>query len=528
MGKIHNSHQGPIFDDNFKKVIDDEINSNPHLFNPHQNEIIEPGDEKESLRNITISEIKFQLSKTKGRSAPGADGIRYPVIKKCPEIVFQNLDILYNKCLKIGYFPKAWKQALGTMIPKPEKDKKITTNYRPISLLSCIGKLFEKIMANRMRRELENNNFFNQWQIGYRNKRCAMEHILRLADDAITALARGRVGAAVFIDVEKAFDSVLHNGLRHKLNDIKLLPPKIIRLMSSFITERTISIRVNDEISDEVKLNAGTPQGSVLSPLLFLIYVNDIPIDPSNNQVKLSQFADDLGMWTFASSNPFLGLRLSKTLADLEKWCAKWRIKLNTKKTQLLLLKNSKKPSKSTKKEVTLRLFGEKIEEVQKAKLLGVTLTPNMKFKRHAEIAIEKARQRINLPKLLSGTDWGCSPKTIMRLYKAFVRPVLEYGAIVLLSASPYQLKQLQIVQNRAIKIAYRLPWRASTDEIHEIAGIEPLKERYQNLANKFIHSLETNSELFKLQKSLHEINTKKNQTTFFDTIMKNYIENYK
>ena len=123
-----------------------------------------------------------------------------------------------------------------------------------------------------------------------------MEHILRLADDAITALARGRVGAAVFIVVERAFDSDWHNGLRHKLNDIKLLSPKIIILMSSFITERTISIRVNDKISDKVKLNAGTPQGSVLSPLLFLIYVNDIPIDPSNNQVKLSQFADDPGM----------------------------------------------------------------------------------------------------------------------------------------------------------------------------------------------------------------------------------------
>ena len=124
-----------------------------------------------------------------------------------------------------------------------------------------------------MRRELENNNFFNQWQIGYCNKRCAMEHILRLTDDAITALARGQVGAAVFIDVKKAFNSVWHSGLKHKLNDIKILPPKIIRLMSSFITERTISIRVNDEISDEVKLNARTPQGSVLSPLLFLIYV---------------------------------------------------------------------------------------------------------------------------------------------------------------------------------------------------------------------------------------------------------------
>ena len=89
MGKILNTHQGPIFDDDFKKVIDDEINSNPHLFNPLQNKIIEPGDKKEILRNITISEIKFQLSKTKGRSAPGADGIRYLVIKKCPNIVFK-------------------------------------------------------------------------------------------------------------------------------------------------------------------------------------------------------------------------------------------------------------------------------------------------------------------------------------------------------------------------------------------------------------------------------------------------------
>ena len=109
-------------------------------------------------------------------------------------------------------------------------------------------------LETRMRREPENNKIFNQWQIGYHNKLCAMEHILRLADDAITALARGQVGAAVLIDVEKAFDSVWHNGLRHKLKDIKLLPPKIITLMSSFITEKTISIKVNDEISD-----AGTP-----------------------------------------------------------------------------------------------------------------------------------------------------------------------------------------------------------------------------------------------------------------------------
>ena len=99
---------------------------------------------------------------------------------------------------------------MGTMIPKPNKNHKITTNYRPISLLSCIGIFFEKILANRIRGELEKRKFFNQWQLGYRNKRCAMEHILRLTDDALTGLQANRLGVAVFIDVEKAFDSIWH------------------------------------------------------------------------------------------------------------------------------------------------------------------------------------------------------------------------------------------------------------------------------------------------------------------------------
>ena len=226
--------------------------------------------ERKTMREITITEIKIQLSKTRGRSAPGADGIRYPVLRQCPDIVVKYLEYIYNICLKIGYFPKAWKQVTGIMIPKPDKDPRITTNYRPISLLSCIGTLFEKILANRIRSELEEKSFFNIWQLGYRNERCAMEHILRLTDDTFIAHEANRVGAAVFIDVEKAFDSVWHNGLRHKLMTGDP-PGRIVRLMSWFITKRTISVNINDEASENVQLNAGTPQGSVLSPLLFLI-----------------------------------------------------------------------------------------------------------------------------------------------------------------------------------------------------------------------------------------------------------------
>ena len=384
LGKIHNTHEGAIFDDNFKREVEADIAENPLLFSPQIENIEELGDENPMMGDISIEEIKIQLGKTKGRSAPGADGIRYPVIKKCPEIVFDYLKHIYNACLNIGYFPSKWKEALGTMIPKPGKDQKITTNFRPISLLSCIGKLFEKIIANRMKTHLEEQEFFNLWQLGYRNKKCAIEHILRITDDAQTAFTTGHIGAAVFIDVEKAFDSVWHDGLKHKLMNSDL-PRKIVRLMSSFITNRAINVNINNEISDRIELRAGTPQGSVLSPLLFLIYVNDVPVNPLNNNTKISQFADDLGFWTFGKNEKYLELRLSKALSELEAWCSKWRIKLNAKKTQLIIFKQRKKT-----RPLKLKLFGEDLVEAKEAKLLGVILNNSLDFKNHIEESVKK------------------------------------------------------------------------------------------------------------------------------------------
>ena len=150
-----------------------------------------------------------------------------------------------------------------------------------------------------------------------------------------------------------------------------------------------------------------------------------------------------------------------------------------------------------------------------------------MSFKRHIDEGVKKAHRRLNLLKLLSGTDWGCKPKTLMRLYKSYVRPVMEYGSIVMLSASKGQLKKLQTVQNRAIRIAYRLHPLSHTNEIHELANIELLEERFKHLANKFIHSLEYNSKLFENQKESHASSIQRGKTTLLDTLMKDYKENY-
>ena len=149
-----------------------------------------------------------------------------------------------------------------------------------------------------------------------------------------------------------------------------------------------------------------------------------------------------------------------------------------------------------TKKNIELELFDEKLTAVQQAKLLEVTLDKKLTFNAHID---ENAKKGLGLLKLLSGSKWGCKPKTLMGLYKSYIRPVLEYGAPVILGASETYIKKLQIIQNKAIRIAYKLDPLSHTEDIHKIAKIDLIKDRLQILTYKFIDSLKEHSDLFKL-----------------------------
>ena len=242
-----------------------------------------------------------------------------------------------------------------------------------------------------------------------------------------------------------------------------------------------------------------------------------------NIQFSLNEIKDLSSLGVTPPNATYVQYRIHKTLSALEKWCSKWRIKLNAKKTQLIVLKKNGRQHKTIK----LQLFREEIHHVEEATLLGVTITKTFNFQSHIKMAISKANRRLNFLRLLSGTNWGCKPKIIMQLYKQYVRPVLENGAIAFLSAPKTKLEKIQLVQNKAIKIACCLPWCTSTRKIHQVAEIEPIKNRFQSLANKFIHSLEEHSELFKLQKDLHNAIKKRDKTNFLDELLENYKKQY-
>ena len=191
-------------------------------------------------------------------------------------------------------------------------------------------KLFERVIEQRLRSYLEDIGFINKYQSGFRQHKSTDDHLFRLSQSVMESFNRKEHVVAAFLDVEKVFHNVWHNGLRYKIFMLDL-PTKMTRWLSDFLVGRVIQVNVNGFLSDQISPTAGVPQGSVLSPLLFLIYVIYLP-KPHHRQNSQCQFADDTALWA-ASRNVYVAAKLlQKDIRKLAKWCAKWRINSILKK----------------------------------------------------------------------------------------------------------------------------------------------------------------------------------------------------
>ena len=498
LAKCHTVNQGPYFNQEFYTQVTDFVSHNSTLFIPQLQVTAEPGDDDTGLLGDITTTTLLQIRKKVRKSAPGSDKITYDILKRCHLSVFHYLAKLFQQLRNIGYFPINWKAAIGVMIPKPGKDTKVPGNNRPISLLLCISKLFEKCIARPLIDHLIDSQFMNPWQRAYLPGKEANEHLFRFYSFNKLACDSGWTSAAILLDVEKAFDSVWQDGLRFKLSQMEL-PNKITRLLSSFLDQRSIAVRVGNSVSRQVQLQAGTPQGSVLSPLLFNIFVNDIPFT-SNSDVQISQFADDLAFWYACRSTTKRGYglirkKLQGAMDSLESWCSDWRIRMNPTKCQLLYFSRSNKTS-PFETDGSVTLFDTPIPIVREAKLLGLTVTaPRMTLIKHCQNIREKAESRIKLLRSVRGTLWGANIPTLLTLYKTFIRPVLETGYV----ATAHNKKCtsiLSVAENKALRIALKIRYtpgerRTTNAELHRRYGEPPIAERLEILREKACNRFE-------------------------------------
>ena len=204
------------------------------------------------------------------------------------------------------------------MIPKPDKDPDKMGNYRPISLLCTMGKVLERILAKRYQVWLANNNIMNKWQRAYLPRKEGWEHLNNLWEEVRLAKSSKRFTTVFSLDVEKAFDTVWHDGLLYKLLRLGI-PPYLLRITANFLQDRSIRIKCGTSLSAPVKLKAGTPQGSVLSPTLYNIYVNDLPLEYQGTQA--GQFADDVSKWVSSKKVKSNYIKLQHSLDLITAWC---------------------------------------------------------------------------------------------------------------------------------------------------------------------------------------------------------------
>ena len=491
MEDVHQYPTSPLFNAEFEDEVSSYVQQNEHIFSPKPVPSPEPDDTHELMSEITADAIKKKVQESKKNSAPGEDGISYDLLKNCPQIFFVKLALILNFCMSIGYFPKIWKDAKVTMLQKPNKDHTNPKSYRPISLLPVLGKIFEKLLCDRLISHLDKHDIINKFQAGYRKNRSTQEHIFRLAQQVFNGFKQRKCTIGIFLDVEAAFDAVWTEGLMYKLNQLQL-PTNFLRILCSFLKERSLKIQVDETKSRSIPLRAGTPQGSCLSPILFSIYVNDIPFHEMFG-CEPSQFADDTCIWSTGLDPKSVGITLQESLTKMEEWCKKWRVKLSPTKTAVVLFTRC---YKAHIEKPPLRLFGELLSYSDEATFLGVKFNTSLTWEPQIRMLLSKAQPRLNLIRVMSSLNVNNESSMLLYLYKAIVRPIFEYSSIVHVSTAICHQIKLQQIQNAAVRCILKLPRYTSIELLHDASGLPRLQQHCITFARSRLNNMRQTSPL--------------------------------
>ena len=281
-------------------------------------------------KKLTIEELQSALREINTDSSPGQDKITFHMLQNLPEVDKLNLLEIFNESWSSGVLPSSWKHSIINPILKSNKDPSQIKSYRPIAITSTICKLMEKIIANRLMWYLENNNLLNINQSGFRTNHSTMDQIVRLQTDISRSFKDNEMTVAIFLDFEKAFDMVWTDGILLKLCKLNV-SGNMYYWIKNFLSNRSAQVNIGDACSKSFFPDNGTPQGSILSPLLFLILINDFPQLSQNTNTSL--FADDSSLWRSGSNLRQIVHHLQIDLCQIEKWCVKWGFKLNETKS---------------------------------------------------------------------------------------------------------------------------------------------------------------------------------------------------
>ena len=484
---VFRPHSDPEFDnDNTDKVANWYHDQSPSFQHQEIIDLSTLSPHHPLLRPIEADEYHGVLKSFKKHKAPGPSGISLNLILYLPPNYHRHIRSLYNAVLASRYWPVIFKTSSMIFINKPHKSPTNPLNYRPISLLEILAKVLEKIISKRLLYYLEFHNFLPQCQFGFRPGRSTIHSINIISEILLECRRQSRPVLIATRDITKAFDMVWHQGLLYKIANLLKLGLHFTSLIFNYLCNRSITPYFNSISGPSFNPSAGVPQGSCLGPILFLIFVHDLP-PPIYPSTLHFQFADDLVHVTPSDSrgNNKNKVKIAINKLELElqntlRWEEAWRIKTSLEKCSVLY---SGTTLTQIENYAGVIVRDTQIPIVNNLRILGYHFNPRLLASSHVKIATGRALSELHKLKRFSS-----APEHIRkRLYLTLIRPILEYPCLELNSASTTSKKKLQVVQNAALKFISNVTWSdfISSEDLHLRLNLDPVNVRLHYLAYK-------------------------------------------
>jgi len=432
------------------------------------------------IKPFSPNEVVDALAHINVRKAPGYDLISGKVLKELPKKAILLLTILYNSILRLSYYPLLWKFAQIVMVPKPGKPTEDAASYRPISLLPIPSKVFEKLLLRRLRRDVDLSALIPDYQFGFRAGHSTIHQTQRIVHEIAKGFEGRKLCTAVFLDVAQAFDKVWHTGLLYKLKSA--LPSSYYLLLKTYLHSRYFQVKYNNSYSACHEVLSGVPQGSVLGPLLYLLFTADLP---TTNHTTIATFADDTGLLAVHSDPIVASQHLQHHLNILQAWFDTWKIKVNQAKSAHVTFTTLRTLCPPVAMNNVL------IPVQTDVKYLGLHLDQRLTWRTH----IRTKRRHLNLK--LRGMYWLLGRRSKLSLanklllYKCVIKPVWTYGIQLWGCAKPSHTQIIQRLQSKILRSITNAPWYVSNFTLHNDLHIPFVTTEINRLSHLYHQRLE-------------------------------------
>ena len=404
---------------------------------------------QDEIHNFTATELQSAILRMRSKGAPGPDDIPPTFLKHLGPRAFNWLLHICNKSLHSGEIPQMWRNAVIIPILKAGKSPAHLSSFRPISLTSCVMKLLERMVCERLNDLAEANQWFSHLQAGFRKSRGVEDQIVRLTQQISDGFERREKSIMVLLDFSKAYDTIWRQRLLLTLTR-KNVPSIYVQWLSKFLENRQAKVRFNGMLSRSRKMDQGLPQGSVLAPILFLFYINELAtILPTN--ITASLYADDVTILSSSQQKSTAEHLAQQAVNIVKSWSDDWKLQLNGTKSEVAAFS---KASTDSNWRPAILINNTQLQHSTHPRLLGIILDRTLSFNKQIEEVTKKVTSKMRMLWAVSNSTWGWNKYDLRKLYLAHIRSTMCFASSGWQPwLSDTNLRKLEGLQNKCLRL---------------------------------------------------------------------------